>query len=291
MEELRELAHGIHPGILDAGWARRRRSSRSRPGCRCPVTVDADRRSACRPSVEATAYFVASEALTNVAKHAQRVERGRARAARGRRCSWSRSRTTARAARGPGRGRGSAGLADRLESRGGRLRVESPPGSGTRVHRGDPVRVVIAEDSVLLREGLARVLADGGFEVVAQAGDADELRRDVRMLEARRRDRGHPHAADADRRGRARPRSSSAPSSPRSRCSSCRRSSRRRTRSRSLSERPAGFGYLLKDRVARRSTTSWRRCGAWAKGGTAIDPEVIAQLLGRRRERRTRSAC
>ena len=38
------------------------------------------------------------------------------------------------------------------------------------------MRVVIADDSVLLREGLARVLADGGFEVVAQAANADELR-------------------------------------------------------------------------------------------------------------------
>src|ERR671922_2355945 len=44
------------------------------------------------------------------------------------------------------------------------------------------MRVVIAEDSVLLREGLARVLADGGFEVVAQAKDADELRVAVRRF-------------------------------------------------------------------------------------------------------------
>ena len=42
------------------------------------------------------------------------------------------------------------------------------------------MRVVIAEDSVLLREGLARVLGESGFEVVAQVGDATELRRAVR---------------------------------------------------------------------------------------------------------------
>ena len=42
------------------------------------------------------------------------------------------------------------------------------------------MRIVIADDSVLLREGLARVLADGGFEVVAQAANADELRQAVR---------------------------------------------------------------------------------------------------------------
>src|SRR5262249_60000271 len=45
---------------------------------------------------------------------------------------------------------------------------------------GDPVRVVIAEDSVLLREGLARVLAEGGFDVAAQVGDAAELHRAVK---------------------------------------------------------------------------------------------------------------
>ena len=42
------------------------------------------------------------------------------------------------------------------------------------------MRVVIADDSVLLREGLARVLTEGGFEVVAQAANADELRQVVR---------------------------------------------------------------------------------------------------------------
>ena len=44
------------------------------------------------------------------------------------------------------------------------------------------MRVVIAEDSVLLREGLARVLTDGGFEVAAQAGNADELKTAVRRF-------------------------------------------------------------------------------------------------------------
>ena len=44
------------------------------------------------------------------------------------------------------------------------------------------MRVVIAEDSVLLREGLARVLTDGGFEVAAQAANADELKKVVRRF-------------------------------------------------------------------------------------------------------------
>ena len=41
----------------------------------------------------------------------------------------------------------------------------------------EPLRVVIGEDDVLLREGIARLLTEAGFEVVAQAGDADDLRR------------------------------------------------------------------------------------------------------------------
>jgi DNA-binding NarL/FixJ family response regulator len=43
----------------------------------------------------------------------------------------------------------------------------------------DPIRVVIADDSVLLREGLVRLLEDSGFEVVGQAGDAEDLLRKV----------------------------------------------------------------------------------------------------------------
>src|SRR5262249_53235511 len=48
---------------------------------------------------------------------------------------------------------------------------------------GAPVRIVLAEDSVLLREGVAALLADAGFEVVGQAGDADELMLKVRSYQ------------------------------------------------------------------------------------------------------------
>ena len=64
-------------------------------------------------------------------------------------------------------------------------------------------------------------------------------------------------------------------------CSCSRRSSRRATRSSSVSERPEGFGYLLKDRVVEidEFLDAVRRVG---NGGTVVDPEVVAQLLGRR---------
>jgi DNA-binding NarL/FixJ family response regulator len=79
------------------------------------------------------------------------------------------------------------------------------------------VRVVVADDSVLLREGMARLLAESGFEIVGQAGDA-----------------------------------------------------------------AGGVGYLLKDRVAdvERFIDAVKRV---AEGGSALDPEVVSQLVGRAR--------
>jgi DNA-binding NarL/FixJ family response regulator len=145
------------------------------------------------------------------------------------------------------------------------------------------VRVVIAEDSVLLREGLARVLAEGGFEVAAQVGDAAELHRavkrtkpDVAIVDVRmpptQTDEGaraaeeireqHPHVGVLVL----------------SQVVEARRALKL------FSERPEGFGYLLKDRVLEidEFLEAVRRVG---RGGTAIDPEVIAQLVGRQRER------
>jgi DNA-binding NarL/FixJ family response regulator len=144
------------------------------------------------------------------------------------------------------------------------------------------VRVVIAEDSVLLREGLARVLVEGGFEVVAQAGDADELRRAVRLQK--------PDIAIVDIR------MPPTQTDEGARAAVEIRAERpevavlllsqviEATHALALvSERPEGFGYLLKDRVLEIDDflDAVRRVG---KGGTAIDPEVIGQLLGRRRE-------
>ena len=53
--------------------------------------------------------------------------------------------------------------------------IASEPGQGTLDRSGAPVRIVIAEDTVLLREGLAGLLEDAGHEVVARVGDADAL--------------------------------------------------------------------------------------------------------------------
>ena len=63
--------------------------------------------------------------------------------------------------------------------------MQSPPGGGTLVRAcfplamSEPLRIVLAEDQVLLRQGIARLLGDAGFEVVAEAGDAPDLLRKV----------------------------------------------------------------------------------------------------------------
>jgi len=144
------------------------------------------------------------------------------------------------------------------------------------------VRVVIADDSVLLREGLARVLTDGGFDVVAQAANADELRQatrrfkpDVAIVDVRMPPTHTDEGARAAIEIRA--------EQPEVGVLVLSQVIEAAHALRLFSERPEGFGYLLKDRVLEIDDflDSVRRVG---KGGTAIDPEVIGQLVGRRRE-------
>jgi DNA-binding NarL/FixJ family response regulator len=144
------------------------------------------------------------------------------------------------------------------------------------------VRVVIAEDSVLLREGLARVLADGGFDVVAQAANADELKKAVRRFK--------PDVAVVDVRMPPTQTDEGAQAAVEIRLEQpdvavlLLSQVIEATHALALvSESAEGFGYLLKDRVLEIDDflDAVRRVG---KGGTAIDPEVISQLLGRRRE-------
>ena len=145
------------------------------------------------------------------------------------------------------------------------------------------MRVVIADDSVLFREGLARVLADGGFEVAEQVGDAEELREAVRratpdvvIVDVRmpptQTDEGTRVAKEirAEHPGVAVLVLSQAVEV--------------RHAFELFSERPEGFCYLLKDRVldVDEFFESVRRVG---RGGTVVDPGVVGQLMGRRRER------
>jgi DNA-binding NarL/FixJ family response regulator len=142
------------------------------------------------------------------------------------------------------------------------------------------VRIVIAEDSVLLREGLVRLLQEAGFEVVAQAGDADALhaavRRkqpDVAIVDIRMPPTHTDEGAQAAERIRA--------DHPEVGILLLSQVVEPRHALKLFSESPEGFGYLLKDRVLEIDdfVDAVRRV---ARGGTAMDPEVVAQLLGRR---------
>jgi len=129
IEELRELARGVRPAGLDDGLAPALRQLASRASL--PTRVDAtdDRFD---DGLETAAYFVASEALANAAKHA-RATRVDLTAAR--RDGWlvvSVSDDGVGGAR-PSEGSGLAGMTDRVAALGGRLDVESPPGAGTTV--------------------------------------------------------------------------------------------------------------------------------------------------------------
>ena len=144
-----------------------------------------------------------------------------------------------------------------------------------------PVRVVIADDSVLLREGIARLLDESGFEVVAKASDADEL---LRMVGAHKPDiavvdvRMPPTHTDEGVRAAHRIRAEC----PATAVLVLSQYAEEAYALELLSESTERTGYLLKDRVADVGTftDAVRRV---AKGGTALDPEVVALMLGRRR--------
>jgi len=145
----------------------------------------------------------------------------------------------------------------------------------------DPIRVVIADDSVLLREGLARLLEESGFEVAGQAGDGEDLLRkvgahkpDVAVVDVRM----PPTHTDEGLRA-ARAIRSEFPGTAVLVLSQYVEEAYALDL---LAESTERTGYLLKDRVSDVDTftDAVRRV---ANGGSALDPEVVALLLGRRR--------
>src|SRR5918999_3844636 len=145
----------------------------------------------------------------------------------------------------------------------------------------DPIRVVIADDSVLLREGVARLLEEYGFEVAGQAGDAEDL---LRKVGAHRPDvavvdvRMPPTHTDEGLRAAHRIRAEH----PDTAVLVLSQYVEEAYALELLSESSERTGYLLKDRVAdvESFTAAVQRV---AEGGSALDPEVVATLLGRRR--------
>ncbi|MGD9957303.1 MAG: response regulator transcription factor [Candidatus Nanopelagicales bacterium] len=143
------------------------------------------------------------------------------------------------------------------------------------------MRVVVADDAVILREGLARLLAEAGFEVAGLAGDGDEL---VALVERTVPDvaivdiRMPPTHTDEGLRAAARIRERR----PAVGILVLSQHVQARYALELLSGGAEGVGYLLKDRVSDvgELAASVRRVG---EGGSVLDPEVVAQLVGRRR--------
>jgi DNA-binding NarL/FixJ family response regulator len=143
------------------------------------------------------------------------------------------------------------------------------------------VRVIVAEDSVLLREGVVRLLEEAGMEVVGQAGDADDLLRkarahkpDVAIVDVRMPPTHTDEGVRAARQLRG--------ELPGVAVLVLSQYVEEEYAVELLEDRADGVGYLLKDRVAEveRFIEAVRRVAA---GGSALDPEVVSQLLGRRR--------
>jgi DNA-binding NarL/FixJ family response regulator len=143
--------------------------------------------------------------------------------------------------------------------------------------------VAIGEDDVLLREGIERVLTVAGFEVVARAGDADDLLRkglshrpellvaDINMPPGHGDD-GLLAAIEVRRRR------------PETAILVLSQYFEERYVSELMADGPEGVGYLLKERVGKveEFVDAARRV---ADGQSAVDPEVVARMLGRRRKR------
>jgi DNA-binding NarL/FixJ family response regulator len=141
----------------------------------------------------------------------------------------------------------------------------------------EPLRVVIGEDSVLLRAGTARLLEQAGFEVAGQAGDRDDLLRkvrahrpDVALIDVRMPPDHSDEGLQAARVIRA--------EFPHMGVLVLSAHVEERYARELLQTGATGVGYLLKDRIAEleRFTTAVARV---ARGGSVLDPEVVAAML------------
>lgn len=143
------------------------------------------------------------------------------------------------------------------------------------------MRVIVADDSILLREGVVRILEGTGFDVVGQARDGAELMREARLS---RPDvaiidlRMPPSFTDEGLRAALAIRAEL----PETGVLVLSQYLEDQYALELLGDDAAGVGYLLKDRVSdlERFTDAVRRVG---EGGSALDPEVVSQMLGRRR--------
>jgi DNA-binding NarL/FixJ family response regulator len=150
------------------------------------------------------------------------------------------------------------------------------------VSEAAPIRVVVGEDEPLVREGIVRVLEEAGFDVVGVAGDAEDL---VRKAGAHHPDvviadiQMPPDLTDDGLRAAQQIRSTQ----PEVGVVVLSQFLEDRYAIELVGDRAQGVGYLLKDRVGDLALfiDAIRRV---ARGGSALDPEVVQRMVGRRRE-------
>ncbi len=280
MAELRDLVRGIGPSILtDRGLDAALTALVS--GRTPPVDLRVELASTEVTARETAAYFVVAEALANARKHARAslvsvhvyedTERALVAEVVDDGCGGA----------DPEAGSGLEGLRKRIAALDGSLTRRQPGRGAHHCSCGDPMRVVICEDLALLRDGLRRLLQDNGMEVVAEVGDGDRFvsaafghKPDVCVVDVRLppsfRDEGIRAALAARER---------VPGLPILILSQY---VEQTYAAELLADGAGGIGYLLKERVADvdEFVGAVRRVAA---GGTVLDPEVVAQILARRR--------
>ncbi|HZE30799.1 MAG TPA: ATP-binding protein, partial [Actinoallomurus sp.] len=137
LEELRDIAHGLHPAILAKGGLRPALKALVRHSA-VPVRLDVPVEGRLPEQAEIAAYYVVAEALTNAAKHAY-ASVAEVEVAAGEGVLQVSVRDDGCGGADFGNGSGLAGLKDRVEALGGHLWLYSPPGTGTTLHVQLPV--------------------------------------------------------------------------------------------------------------------------------------------------------
>ena len=265
LAQLRELAHGIHPAVLEEAGLGAALTTLAE-SISLPVELRKVPVGRLPRDVEQAAYVIAREALAGAETN------GAHRSDLGGHCCGRRGGRRGGGRRAgiddPGRGQG------RRRRRPDGVRLRRPSG-------GDPVRVVVGEDVLLVRAGVVRLLADAGCDVVAEADDLESVMRethvhrpDVVVLDIRmpptHTDEGLVAAA---RIGTELPGTGvlvlSSYLEP-------------AFAMRLIDEHPGGAGYLLKERVSDIAVLvdALHRV---AEGECVVDPTIVSRLVGRRR--------
>ena len=274
MDDLRALIQGIHPPVLaDLGLSEAIENLAMQ--IPLPVTVDAALAGHPPTPIESAAYFAVAESLANVVKHARATR------------AWVRLRHEDGRLRmvvgddGVGgadpAGSGLQGLGRRLSAFDGTLSRPEPARGSDRDHDGSAMRVVVAEDETLLRDGLIRILDAHGFDIAAAVDNLPTLTGaladptvDVAVLDVRLppsfTNEGLVAAIEARRQR---------PGFPVLVLSQAVEPRYTRTL---LASGEGAVGYLLKQRVTDVKAFI-EAVRAVAAGGTVLDPTVVSSML------------